>query len=45
MNALLWLISASAAIWLGLGAYLAFLAVKQGELAKRLARMEHTNHE
>lgn len=45
MTELQWLLSASAAIWLGLGAYLFFLACKQQELSRRVARMENEYHD
>ena len=40
MTALSWLACANAALWLGLGFYLALLAKKQKELEKRAAASE-----
>ena len=40
MDTLYWLMGANAAVWLGLGAYLAFLGGRQRALALRVARWE-----
>ena len=40
MSGLDWLMYANIAVWLGLGAYLAFVARAQGALAHRLEHME-----
>ena len=40
MDKIEWLMLANVAVWIGLGAYLAFMAVKQANIAKRLARLE-----
>ena len=40
MPGLDWFLYANAALWLGLGAYAAFLARQQGRLEQRLARLE-----
>ncbi len=40
MSGLDWLMYANIAVWLGLGAYLAFLARAQSALDRRLQRME-----
>ncbi|WP_165079475.1 MULTISPECIES: CcmD family protein [unclassified Desulfovibrio] len=40
MDTLYWLMGANAAVWIGLGAYLAFLGGRQRALALRLARRE-----
>lgn len=39
-DGVLWLAGASAVIWFGIGAYLAFLAVQQKNLVRRLRQME-----
>lgn len=44
MNALNWLMAANAVLWLGLGAYLAFLARTQRHLERR-ARLEEIDHD
>lgn len=44
MNALNWLMAANAALWLGLGAYLAFLAHTQRSLERRV-RLEENEHD
>lgn len=38
--ALVWLVAAGAAIWLGIGCYLALLAARQSSLARRIRQME-----
>lgn len=45
MNTLTWVIVANAAVWLGIGFYMAFLAVCQRRLANRLAQMEILAHD
>lgn len=40
-----WLMAASALIWLGLGAYVTFIAVAQRTLQKRLKNLELWNHD
>ena len=42
MDTLYWLLGANAAVWVGLGAYLAFLGSRQRALALRLARWERS---
>ena len=42
MDTLTWLMAANAVVWLGLGAYVAFLAARQRGLAQRLAQWERT---
>ena len=42
MDTLYWLMGANAAVWIGLGAYLAFLGARQRALALRLARWERS---
>ncbi|MBD5416180.1 MAG: CcmD family protein [Desulfovibrio sp.] len=42
MDTLYWLMGANAAVWIGLGAYLAFLGGRQRALALRLARWERS---
>ena len=44
-GALIWLMAASAVIWLGIGGYLAFLAARQGEIKKRLQQLELLFHD
>ncbi|MBO4318196.1 MAG: CcmD family protein [Mailhella sp.] len=39
MNALYWFAAANAALWIGLGAYLAFLGGRQRKTERRLGRM------
>lgn len=41
MNATHWLILANAVIWIGIGAYAAFLASEQKNIARRLAALEN----
>ena len=43
MTEIHWVLAASAVIWLGLGAYLAFMAVRQKELEQRLRALEDTD--
>ena len=40
MDNIYWLLAANAVIWLGLGAYIAFLGCKGAALHKRLRHME-----
>ena len=42
---LTWIIIANAAVWIGLGAYLAFMGARQRDLAARLAQWEIINHD
>lgn len=45
MNTLAWIVMANAAVWIGLGAYLAFLTAQQRALAARLRQWEMLNHD
>lgn len=45
MDTLTWVILTNALVWVGLGAYLAFLASRQKALAARLAQWELLHHE
>ena len=45
MDTLTWVAAANAAVWIGLGGYLAFLGVTQRRLAARLAQLELLNHD
>lgn len=45
MDTLTWVVAANAAVWLGLGAYLAFMGVTQRRLAARLAQLELLNND
>lgn len=45
MDTLAWIVMANAAVWIGLGAYLAFLAAQQRALAARLTQWEMLNHD
>ncbi len=40
MSGMMWLMSANAVFWLGLGAYAVFLACRGRALERRLARLE-----
>lgn len=40
MDALTWVVVANAAVWIGLGAYIAFLDAGRRRLAARIALME-----
>lgn len=40
MDTIIWLMAANAVVWLGLGAYLAFMGSRQRGLAARLAQWE-----
>lgn len=40
MDAIFWLAVANAIVWIGLGAYLSLLAIKQRQLAQRLKNLE-----
>jgi CcmD family protein len=44
MSGIDYLFYASAAVWLGLGAYISFLAFRQRDLARRLSNMEDNAH-
>lgn len=37
---IIWVMAANAVIWLGIGAYVAFIAQRQAALAKRFRQME-----
>lgn len=39
------LIAGNAVVWLGIGAYLAFLAMNQKRLGDRLAQLERLTHD
>ena len=43
MTALSWLMLANMALWIGLGFFVAFLALSQKKLDKRLASLERDN--
>lgn len=45
MDTLTWVIMANAAVWIGIGSYMAFLAARQRSLAARLTQMEMLNHD
>ena len=45
MDTQTWIILANAAVWIGMGAYLAFLAARQRALAARLSQMEMLDHD
>ncbi|MDR1777172.1 MAG: CcmD family protein [Desulfovibrio sp.] len=40
MDTTIWLTLANAAVWIGLGAYIAFLGLRQHALSERLAQWE-----
>lgn len=40
MDAVMWLLAANVAVWLGLGAYVVFIARSQSALAVRVRRLE-----
>lgn len=40
MDAVMWLLAANVAVWLGLGAYVVFIARSQSALAARVRRLE-----
>lgn len=44
-NSVLWLGVAGAAIWLGIGCYVAFIAFKQRGLALKLKQLEQLRHD
>lgn len=44
-SALSWLTAAGAAIWLGIGCYVALLAAKQAAIARRLRQMEQMRND
>ena len=43
MSEIHWVLAASAVIWLGLGAYLAFMAARQRDVEQRLSALENTD--
>lgn len=43
-NTLVWVIITNAVVWIGLGAYLIFLALQQHDLAARLTQWETLRH-
>lgn len=45
MNSISWLLAANIAVWAGLGAYIAYLALAQRRLSLRLRHMEMLHHE
>jgi CcmD family protein len=45
MTDIQWLLCASAAVWLGIGGYVAFLASAQNKLERRLRRLEISRDE
>jgi CcmD family protein len=45
MDEITWLLAANVAVWLGLGAYVAFLGCKQRVLSNRLQQMEMLKHD
>lgn len=45
MDTLTWVVVANAAVWLGLGTYLAFIGMAQRRLAVRLAQLELLNND
>lgn len=45
MNALHWLMAANALLWLGLGAYVAWMARSQRHLEQRILRQEQADQE
>lgn len=45
MDTLTWIVIANAAVWVGLGAYLAFMAARQRALAARLTQWEMLNND
>lgn len=45
MDTLSWLVLTNAAVWLGIGVYLVFLAIQQRTLAMRLSQWEILRHE
>jgi CcmD family protein len=44
MDTVVWLAVANAVLWIGLGAYLAFLALEQRSISARLAQWEALHH-
>ncbi len=44
MQSVTWIFMANVAVWLGLGAYVAYLALGQKALKKRLAMLERHDH-
>ncbi|MBQ3059043.1 MAG: CcmD family protein [Desulfovibrio sp.] len=45
MDTLSWVVMTNAAVWLGIGGYLAFLAARQRALSIRLRQWELLHHE
>lgn len=45
MDSIFWLIAANAAIWLGLGSYLAFMAARLRTLSVKLNQLESFRNE
>ena len=45
MDTLTWVILTNAAVWVGIGAYLAFLGAQQRRLGMRLSQWELMQHE
>lgn len=45
MDTLTWVILANAAVWAGVGGYLALLGLRQRALAARLAQLEMLGHD
>lgn len=44
-NVMYWLVAANAAVWVGMGAYLVFLGLRQRTLAARLTQLELLKHD
>ena len=45
MSTLAWVILANAAVWAGIGGYLALLGLRQRALAARIAQLEALRHD
>ncbi len=45
MNEIHWVLAANASVWLGLGAYIFFMAKTQCDLNKRIAQMENLKNQ
>lgn len=45
MEAMTWIIVTNAIVWIGIGAYVAFLAARQRALALRLSQLEMLDHD
>ena len=45
METLTWVLVTSAIVWLGLGAYVAFVALQQKQLRQRLEQLEILNND